>query len=336
MTRGCCLRRVVLGAAVGCAVAACAAISGLDRLRVDCSSGLCDDGSTAGTSTNDSGDGEGGGVSFTDAYEESSAETVADGDSDGGASGETFSDAPSTLGEGPMGMTGDGSGEGASSIDGAGECAASPSDPDHCGRCDVRCGACGGARVCLNGACAGGTVYFYEPFSDNAQGWTLDPSWSIAPECSSPPAPMMGFPDPTLDHTSSAGDGGVVGAYVCGNTLAGQTSPFRYATSPAIDVSAAPALKLTFYRWLNTDRPAWMLSTVDVFDGSVWQPVYTNANGSSTLATDSAWGKFEYDVTAFKNSVFRVRFGYAVLRVDAYAMSSWNVDDVTVSSGSCP
>lgn len=30
-----------------------------------------------------------------------------------------------------------------------------------------------------------GTVYFQESFANDAQGWTLDPSWSIAPECAS-------------------------------------------------------------------------------------------------------------------------------------------------------
>jgi hypothetical protein len=31
-----------------------------------------------------------------------------------------------------------------------------------------------------------------------------------------------------------------------------------------------------------------------------------------------------------------VRFGYEVLGTKAYAMSCWNVDDITVSSAACP
>jgi hypothetical protein len=325
-------RQVALAAAVGCTVDACAAISGLDQLRIDCGSGLCDDGSI-GASSSDAGDIDGNAQRFVDAPPGSSGEIATDGGYD-----EVSSDAPAVIGEGggDTSANADVGDESVSSVDGAGECGASPNDPDHCGRCDVRCGPCGGVRACLNGICAGGTVYFYEPFSDNAQGWSLDPSWSIAPECSSPPPPMMGFPDPTLDHTPTAGDGGVAGAYVCGNTPARQTSAFRYATSPPIDVSAAQTLKLTFYRWLNTDRSAWMVSAVDVFDGSAWQGVFSNTTNPTTLVTDSTWGKLEYDVTAYKNGAFRVRFGYAVLRPDAYAMSSWNVDDVTLSSASCP
>jgi hypothetical protein len=178
-----------------------------------------------------------------------------------------------------------------------------------------------------------GTVYFHDAFDSNAHGWTLDPSWSIASTCASPPAPQKGNPDPSVDHTSGA-SGGVVGAYACGNNPAGQTSAYAYATSPAIDVSAAPSLVLTFYRWLNTDKTAWMVSTVDVFDGSTWANVYTNPPGS--LVTDAAWTKVSYDVSAHTSASFRIRFGYSIVASGAYAMSCWNVDDVTLSSATCP
>jgi hypothetical protein len=130
------------------------------------------------------------------------------------------------------------------------------------------------------------------------------------------------------------GEGGVIGAYVCGNNPRGQLSAPRYATSPPVEVSAAPTLKLTFYRWLNTDEPAYMASTVDVFDGATWRNVYTNP--PSALVTDAAWTKVEYDVTAYRNAAFQVRFGYASTSTKVYAVSPWNVDDVTLSAGSCP
>ena len=180
-----------------------------------------------------------------------------------------------------------------------------------------------------------GVLYFADSFSSNAAGWTLDSTWGIEPTCASPPAPQKGNPDPTIDHTTGAA-GGVAGAYVCGNNPAGTTSPSRYATSPAVDVSAAPSVLLRFYRWLNTDANGWMTSTVEVFDGSAWVNVYTNPSGSGNVVADSAWAKQEYDVTAHKSAAFRVRFGYSVTDAGVYAMSCWNVDDVTISSASCP
>jgi len=183
-----------------------------------------------------------------------------------------------------------------------------------------------------DGSC--GTVYLLENFSGAAPGWTFDATWAVATTCATPPAPQKGHPDPTVDHTTGAA-GGVAGAYVCGNNPTGITSPFAYATSPAVDVSAAPTVILTFYRWLNTDSAGWMTSTVDVFDGSTWVNVYSNPTGSAGIVTDSAWTKVTFDVTAHKNAAFRVRFGYSILDGGVYAMSCWNVDDVMLSSVAC-
>jgi hypothetical protein len=207
------------------------------------------------------------------------------------------------------------------------------SDPDHCGTCETQCGTCAGARTCTAGACGGGTIYYYEAFDKGAPGWALDAPWSAAPECANPPAPDKGYADPTMDHTSATA-GGVLGAYVCGNNPKGQVSPAAYATSPVVDLSAAPKAVLTFYRWLNSDEAAYMASTIDVYDGSTWRSVYQNP--ASPIVTDSSWTKIEYDVTPYKNAQFRVRFGYTTTSTKVYAMSAWNVDDVTLSSGSCP
>jgi hypothetical protein len=183
------------------------------------------------------------------------------------------------------------------------------------------------------------TVYYNETFTSGAPGWKLDSSWTAASECSNPPKPDKGYPDPTTDHTSMTTGGGVIGVYVCGNNPKTKTSAL-YATSPIVDVSAAPALKLTFYRWLNSDDGAYMTSTVDVFDGSRWRNVYQNPSSSqsptSDLVTDNAWTKQEFDVSAFKNAAFQVRFGYSISTSSVYAMSCWNVDDVTLSTLSCP
>jgi hypothetical protein len=180
-----------------------------------------------------------------------------------------------------------------------------------------------------------GTVYVHETFDGTTPGWTLDSTWSVAPTCASPPAPQKGHPDPSADHTTSSTGGGVAAAYACGNNPVGATAPARYATSPAVDVSAAPSLKLAFYRWLNSDASDWMTSTVDIYDGTAWVNVYTNPAGAGNIVADAAWTRFEYDVTAYKNAAFRVRFGYAITSTGVYAMSCWNVDDLTLSTLSC-
>jgi hypothetical protein len=178
------------------------------------------------------------------------------------------------------------------------------------------------------------SVYFHDSFADNANGWTLDTNWEIARECAAPPAPQKGNPDPTSDHTGTP-DSGVLGAFVCGNNPTGQTTPFLYATSPAVDVSGAGTLSLSFWRWLNTDASDWMASTVDVYDGATWVNVFTNPSGAGHLVTDAAWTQVVTDVTAHKSSAFKIRFGLSLVNAGTYAMSSWNVDDVSLT-GKCP
>ncbi len=179
------------------------------------------------------------------------------------------------------------------------------------------------------GSC--GTVYFTDSFVDTSKGWTLDSDWSITATCASPPAPQKGNPDPTVDHTTG-GAGGVAAAFACGNNPSHAASAARYLTSPAVDVAGASSVFLTFYRWLNSDGSTYMASTVDVFDGTSWVNVYTNP---SALVTDGAWTKQQFDVTAHRNASFKVRFGFAAPSSSVYAMSCWNVDDVTISSAAC-
>jgi hypothetical protein len=183
------------------------------------------------------------------------------------------------------------------------------------------------------GVCEGPTVYFYEPFADNGAGWMLGTEWQIGPAAMSA-ATTHGFPDPDADHTPTD-DNGIAGVVIGGTTATSVHAPY-YLTSPAVDTSGASTVMLTFWRWLNSDSGDWMRSTVDVWDGTGWVNLYTNAGGSRVWVTDDAWTKIEYDVSAYKNAAFRVRFGVAIVQNFALTFSSWNVDDVVLSSQSCP
>jgi hypothetical protein len=324
---------------------ACAAISGLDHIQED---SCIPDGCEASADEVFAGDDasadravEPDGSGLRDGQGDHATDASFPGD--GGDSKETLdaadvwlpaeAETDSSPSDGPPVDTGAVDHQDAQTPDVAAECG-SPTDPDHCGSCETKCGTCAGVRSCSGGVCAGGTVYFYEPFTSGAPGWKLDSTWTAATECSNPPLPDHGYPDPTTDHTSMTPSGGVVGANICGNNPKAKTPSALYATSPAVDVSAAPTLVLTFYRWLNSDNTTYMTSTVDVFDGSSWQNVYTNP--SSALVEDSAWTKEQYDVSVYKSSAFRVRFGYEIPSNTVYAMSCWNVDDVTLSTAACP
>ena len=86
---------------------------------------------------------------------------------------------------------------------------------------------------------------------------------------------------------------------------------------------AGETVYLDFWRWLNTDPPAQMVSKIEAWNGSMWMPVFTS---SSALQTN-AWSNFTYDVSAYKNAHFKVRFGFSMVN-GAPLCSSWNIDHV--------
>lgn len=315
--------RVVLAVIAGSTLAACAAIEGLDGITEDdCAPNGCPDVVVA----SDTGR-EATGRDASDAPEVGAGDGATGADT---AAPETGRDAPVVpLDAGEGGVDGGAEGGADAAADVRGD-----TGPDaEAGPFDATNDVQPLADAAPDAPC--GTVYVHETFDGTTPGWTLDSTWSIAPTCASPPAPQKGHPDPTVDHTTSSA-GGVVAAYACGNNPTGATAPARYATSPAVDVSGAPSLKLAFYRWLNTDAAGWMTSTVDVFDGTAWVNVYTNPSGAGNVVADAAWTRVEYDVTAHKSAAFRVRFGYTITSASVYAMSCWNVDDLTLSTASCP
>jgi hypothetical protein len=314
--------RLALAAFASSTLVACAAITGLDQITEDdCAPNGCPD-VAIGQDANGA-----------DAPRESGWTSDAGGGADASAP-ETAAGFEAAVGDAPVDASPESSRETGTDASGeAGGDATADAMPSDGGHAEAASDAQPIADSGPDSPC--GTVYIHETFDGNPQGWTLDSTWSIAPTCASPPAPQKGNPDPTVDHTTSATGGGVAAAYACGNNPTGATAPAVYATSPAVDVSAAPTLKLAFYRWLNSDANGWMTSTVDVYDGSAWVNVYTNPTGSGNIVADSAWTRVEFDVTPYKNTEFRVRFGYAITNAGVYAMSCWNVDDLTVSTVSC-
>ncbi len=210
-----------------------------------------------------------------------------------------------------------------------GECIDGSTNPSHCNGCNIGCGS-DGTCACSAGACSGGTVYFSEDFSDNFKGWTLDPQWEIGLATSSS-GHEAGNPDPSTDHSASL-DEGVAGVVIGGNYSTAIT-PKSYLVSPVIDLSSAPGtVKLVFWRWLNTGAgPAGVIKNQIAVKKGNW----TNLVTWDTLITDSGWTRFELDVTPYKSALFQLRFSFDVGEAGAPAMSGWNIDDVTLSSGTC-
>jgi hypothetical protein len=178
-------------------------------------------------------------------------------------------------------------------------------------------------------------VYFVEDFSSNTKGWTLGPEWEIGPTKASSGGAFGS--DPAADHTPTA-DNGVAGVVIGGNASTAQ-HPFYYLESPPFDtLGAQGSVVLGFYRWLNSDLAPYMDNVVDVWDGTNWVTLWTS--GASPRVQDSpptgaGWIFVQHDVTKFKNTAMRVRFGFAVGSAPLQ-VGSWNLDDVVVGEVACP
>jgi hypothetical protein len=188
--------------------------------------------------------------------------------------------------------------------------------------------SCSPVFGCVFSAC---TSYFSDTFADNSQGWTLGTEWNIGAATPSS-GHNYGNPDPSVDHSGSA-DNGVAGVVIGGNASTSLHS-FAYLESPAVDLSVVSgAVNLQFWRWLNSDYVPYMTNSVEVFDGFTWVTLWLSEG--SPGVTDFGWTPQSFDVTAFKNSQFRVRFGFNVGSSSVYSVSSWNIDDVRLVDAGC-
>jgi large repetitive protein len=178
---------------------------------------------------------------------------------------------------------------------------------------------------------------FVEDFSSNAAGWSLGTEWQIGATAQGT-GHQAGSPDPAADH-SGKGDKGVAGVVLAGNYSNAQHAAY-YLTSPAIDLSGPGDMQLSFWRWLNCDYDPFTTHTVEVWSGTDWVVLWSNASLGNVQVTDAAWTNVTLDVTAYKNASFRVRFGHKMGKSGnflAFIMSGWNIDDVAIGSvGSCP
>jgi hypothetical protein len=200
---------------------------------------------------------------------------------------------------------------------------------------------CNDNNACTADSCnpASGCVYtaggyFSDDFSGgNAKGWTLGTQWAIGALPANPIAPS-GNPDPTLDHSPTA-DNFVAGVVLGGSTGTTLHAPY-YLTSPIINLSgAAGTVILDFWRYLNSDYPSYMNSTIEVYNGVSWVTVFTMTAGVSIA--DLAWTRQQIDVTAHKNANFRVRWGYSIDAAGVFDVSGWNIDDVRLNPQlNCP
>jgi len=158
---------------------------------------------------------------------------------------------------------------------------------------------------------------------DNNPNWTTQGAWSFGQPTGNG-GTEWGNPDPTSGYTGS----NVYGVNLNGDYTLDVGGPYNLTAGP-FDCSKFQDIKLRFARWLNTDEPAYVASTVEVSnDGATWYPVWEHTEASAI--TDSNWQILEYGVseTADNEPTVYFRWTYEVLDDRGYPYSGWNIDDI--------
>lgn len=189
--------------------------------------------------------------------------------------------------------------------------------------------SCTADTVCAGGVCGDPSnpgYLFYEDFADNDAGWTLDDNWEIG-------GAVAGCGDPGSDHTDTD-DNGIAGVVLGGCAPVTPVDPdlFHCLTSPAIDTTSLATVNLGFWRDLYSDYTPYMKNKIEVFDGTAWNIVFETFGSS---VNDSAWTRFDYDITTHSNAALQVRWCYNIGDEDVFDRGSWNIDDVVIAEASC-
>ena len=158
---------------------------------------------------------------------------------------------------------------------------------------------------------AGGTsVLIDENFNSAVSGWTMG-NWAVGTSGGAFPVTATGSDYLYLNDANT-------------NLTNNPTTAY----SPTVDASASDSLSLEFdyvFRQYASFYDDYL--QVDVYDGSSWNTIFSI--GGSADTENQSWTSQSYDVTAYKNTSFQVRFRFG----DDGSWAYWaGIDNVKLTS----
>lgn len=178
-------------------------------------------------------------------------------------------------------------------------------------------------EVCdTSGACAPGqalghflidlpTLVYFDNL-DADPGWSLQAQWQYG-------TPAYGSSGPSAGFTGTR----IIGYNLSGNY--GNNMATAYATTPAINCSAAASLTLQFRRWLrlrNGDTALIQVST----NGANWTTIWSTTQSVS----DTAWQLMQYALPAWTGGSPSVRLRWGIGSGPSQNDLGWNIDDLQI------
>lgn len=191
---------------------------------------------------------------------------------------------------------------------------------------------------------------FFEDFSDNSAGWTLGSSstvsnaaWQIGPAVGYTFNYFNGTTGLTTAYSDPANDaygvpgGGVAGTMIGGGVTLTACVQAYYLTSPAVDLTGLSAVTLSFQRVLANYDSTIQNSFIEVWNGASWVTIWQAVENNGLVFGNNSWVLQSFDVSAYANAAFKVRFGhvgaspsFGCLSTSA-ALPGWTVDNVALA-----
>ena len=160
---------------------------------------------------------------------------------------------------------------------------------------------------------------------DSDPGWTMEGGqWEFGIPAGQQCCPY-GYPDPNSGHTGQ----NVIGVNLngCYNTDLG--GPYSVVAGP-FEPKGYKDVKLSFWRWLNTDWAEYVESSFEVSpDGNTWDRIWQNPERDEI--TDSEWTYVEYYYPGSwpdNEPIVYLRWSYQIVKERANAYTGWNIDDI--------
>jgi hypothetical protein len=169
-------------------------------------------------------------------------------------------------------------------------------------------------------------VSFFEQLMNTDPGWAISGGlWAFGQPTGG--GGQHGGPDPTS---------GCTGPSVYGYNLNGDyepNMPERHLTMPAIDCTGLTGVRLSFWRWLGVEQPAYDHARLRIStDGSTWAMVWENGGE----VADTAWTFQAFDISSIADDQSTVYVRWTMGMTDeSWEYCGWNIDDVHLSMFAC-
>ncbi len=155
---------------------------------------------------------------------------------------------------------------------------------------------------------------FADDMEGDDNGWTHG---GVLDDWAHGQPPGSGLTDPPSAHS---------GTNIWANSLGGNYQSYaqNYLLSPVVNCSDMKNVRLTYYRWLASEKSVYDSAAIFVNNHLVW------IGDSSYDQIDSRWRRHDVDLSAYADSNASVQIKFSLKSDAALQLGGWGIDDLAI------